>query len=161
MEHFRRPGPSKDRPVPTRLRLPSRDFNGDGIEDVVVGGTVGVPLSVFFGNGDGTFRPPVVSSFNVGTVLLVVDLNGDGKADLLVGNHYFSALLGNGNGTFQMSPWGGLWKRGLAAGDLNGDGKVDVVYPGLRRTSKFNWAAVTPILRAPKPTQSALIPPRW
>ena len=121
------PGPAASNPSTIAVG----DFNGDGIEDVVVGGTVGVPLSVFFGNGDGTFQPPVVSNlFNVGTVLLVVDLNGDGKADLLVGNHYFSALLGNGDGTFQLSPWVGYGDGGLAAGDLNGDGKVDVVYPG-------------------------------
>jgi hypothetical protein len=105
------------------------DFNRDGIEDLAVGSASGTTLNVFFGNGDGSFQSPVLSLFDVGTNLLVQDLNGDGNADLLVGSGYFYALLGNGDGTFAESPWVGFGSGGLAVGDLNGDGKADVVFP--------------------------------
>src|SRR5262249_59319579 len=34
------------------------DFNGDGIPDVVTGNRIDNTVSVFLGNGDGTFQPP-------------------------------------------------------------------------------------------------------
>src|SRR5580693_4623455 len=76
------------------------DVNGDGKPDLVVAnscppnsstcpsptdeGSVGVLL----GNGDGTFRPPVVydSGGVLATWVAVADVNGDGKPDLLVTN---------------------------------------------------------------------------
>src|SRR5450755_4670040 len=41
------------------LALAVADFNGDGKQDVVV---LGELMSVFLGNGDSTFRPPVTTS---------------------------------------------------------------------------------------------------
>jgi hypothetical protein len=67
------------------------DLNGDGIPDVAFVGQVGRNagyVGVLEGNGDGTFqpaeiyRPGGVHSTWVG----VMDLNGDGKPDLIVEN---------------------------------------------------------------------------
>ena len=81
------------------------DFNGDGKADLAATNFNGMNVSVFLGNGDGTFRPQVV--YDVGSYpdsIAVADFNGDGKADLAVVNESdqnVSVLLGNGDGTFQ------------------------------------------------------------
>jgi hypothetical protein len=133
------------------------DVNGDGKPDLLVAsqcdvssgcanGTVGVLL----GNGDGTFEPTQVLAAGGQSVasLAVADVNGDGKPDLLVTNHcgFFpgpncgsdgisspgsvSALLGNGDGTFQAAASygaGGELTYGVAVADVNGDGKPDLL----------------------------------
>jgi hypothetical protein len=67
------------------------DVNGDGKPDLIVGNSCGdstcadSTLSVLAGNGDGTFQPAVVydlGGYEVASVL-VADLNGDGKPDLI------------------------------------------------------------------------------
>src|SRR5690349_3563749 len=63
----------------------------------------GKNVSVFLGNGDGTFAP--ANTFAVGAGAIEVasdDLNGDGNADLVVTDGITSAyvFLGRGDGTF-------------------------------------------------------------
>src|ERR1700738_1243265 len=69
------------------------DFNNDGIPDIVVGNNgISSGLTVYLGNGDGTFRPAVDSAPGVGTFDMTVgDFNGAGKLDV--------ALAGYVNGT--------------------------------------------------------------
>jgi hypothetical protein len=119
------------------------DVNGDGKPDLVVSnmcvssgdcstGTVGVLL----GNGDGTFQTAVTygSGGQFASPVVLADVNGDGKLDLLVGNEgTVGVLLGNGDGTFQAATATETPEEldsgdgSLAIADFNGDGKLDVV----------------------------------
>src|SRR6266571_3814259 len=86
------------------------DVNGDGKPDLLVGGAcpngdcmAGGTVSVLLGNGDGTFQAWVnysAAPSGSGTVV-VADVNGDGKPDLILAGGAIGVLLGNGNGTFQ------------------------------------------------------------
>lgn len=102
------------------------DFNGDGKLDVATGNGVFRPYTtqgnviVLLGNGDGTFRSPILSALGFAPVYLTPgDFNRDGKVDLALVARYYSlggltgsqictaeavlALLGSGDGTFRVS----------------------------------------------------------
>ncbi len=124
------------------------DLNRDGTLDMVVSNTLSNTISVFLGNGDGTFQAP--RSFDVGAFalpfdgpfffagpdadrgLVLADFNGDGLPDVAVTNWAsgdVSVLLGRGDGTFapQRRFDATTAPLPLAVGDLNGDGVPDLV----------------------------------
>jgi hypothetical protein len=128
------------------------DLNGDHKPDIVVAnacgdfscsydGTVGVLL----GNGDGTFQPVVIyrsGGSDPGSVV-VADVDGDGRSDLLVTNACGDAncdgtvgvLLGNGNGTFKAATIyssGGALPKSMVVADVNHDGKPDLIVANLQ-----------------------------
>jgi uncharacterized lipoprotein NlpE involved in copper resistance len=122
------------------------DFNGDGKLDLFVPSIVLSPPSsypiILLGNGDGTFQAPMNSSQSFFPSSLngtgsyvrgwaIADINGDGKQDLVanVVAEGVTAMLGNGDGTFQapiFTPVTMGYSRWVAAGDFNGDGKADL-----------------------------------
>jgi PASTA domain/FG-GAP-like repeat/FG-GAP repeat len=131
------------------VSLVSGDFNGDGITDIAVGvnpgpgntGTSGV--YVLFGKTDGTFAQPVKIDASLNpTGLAAADINGDGKADLVVAdegafspqvNGALHVYLGNANGTFTSAAAPTTPASNysvIALGDLNGDGKLDLIVGG-------------------------------
>ena len=123
---------------PTSVAL--SDLNGDGKPDLVVtnGGPMSNAVSVWIGNGDGTFQQP--TDYRSGKRPLGVsfaDFNNDRIRDLLVINgekDSFSTFLGNGNATFQAGHDSGADagpNYGLAR-DFNGDHRVDVAIVNLQ-----------------------------
>ncbi len=115
------------------------DFNGDGLLDLVTAQQLSDTVSVLLGHGDGTFAPP--QSFAASgddftpSSLAVGDVNGDGRADLVINSLFvlegegsqLGVLLGNGDGTFQdpilATPQTG--QGDLALGDFDNDGLTD------------------------------------
>jgi hypothetical protein len=118
------------------------DFNGDGKQDLAVAnGFDGTnTVSIFIGNGDGTFQTPLSIVVGINPNDLVAgDFNGDGKMDLAVTDYPGCAcgrvfvLLGNGDGTFLSLPYDYLPSSSRllspVVGDFNRDGKLDLVIP--------------------------------
>lgn len=109
------------------------DVNGDGKLDVVATNDASLFVSLFLGNGDGTFQTVRNFSSRVsGLGLTVADVNADGRADAVV--PYFAGLvgiyLGQADGTLVLANTlsansGGTF--GTDVGDLNGDGRADIV----------------------------------
>ena len=131
-------------PAPQLTVLGVGDINGDNKPDLVAAAIPDVSIgliSVYLGNGDGTFThsgdyDPGISVWS----LAVADFDGDHHVDLAVGglnNAFVNILRGNGDGTFN-SPLAytvGGAPGGLAVADFNADGKPDLAAPNYSYTA--------------------------
>lgn len=113
------------------------DFNRDGHPDLVVANQADGTISIFLGNGDGTFGTQTPITIPTGTVasspsaVVTGDFNADGNIDIAVtdsANNRVLILLGNGDGTFRAPvPYvTGTKPVALVAQDFDGDGDPDL-----------------------------------
>jgi tetratricopeptide (TPR) repeat protein len=116
------------------------DFNADGNQDFAVTNFKDSTLSLFLGNGDGTFKQATGSPFALPTTttgpiaMASGDFNSDGNLDLALVNettNNVTILLGNGSASFSLatgSPFVvGKFPVAIASADLNGDSHADIV----------------------------------
>jgi len=108
------------------------DFNGDGKLDLAVSNSSGNTVSIYLGNGDGTFQPPFsFSSTTNPWGIAVGDLNSDGIPDLVIGSNSAAGLtvaIGNGLGGFTATTLpGGSCPTNPVLADVNHDGNLDIV----------------------------------
>ena len=139
-------------PAPSLRSIAVGDFNGDGKLDVAAASDClsdsdcsSGTMVILLGNGDGTFTGtgvtyPLGGIVSQPNTITVGDLNGDGKADIVVTlacapvvspcQGAVSVYLGNGDGSFQTPntyPTTGNGAIPVAIGDFNKDGKPDVL----------------------------------
>lgn len=113
------------------------DFTGDGRADIAVASRQDIQGSreaaIFAGNGAGAFAAPVITALSDDPdIMRVVNANGDGRADLILGGFAgVTIALGQSNGTLSAArvpnPAGSLFSSvfKLATGDFNADGNAD------------------------------------
>lgn len=111
------------------------DVNGDSRADLIW--TTFSPLVyVQLADATGMFGAPLSPPIQLGILMYsepvaAADLNGDGRADLAIGNSAFpwsiETFLGNGDGTFAHAASIPVPAQGsLTTADFNGDGRQDV-----------------------------------
>jgi len=131
------------------------DVDGDGNADIILG-PISTPassfslLTIFYGNGDGTFQAPVsLPTSHRYTQVVVTDVNGDNKPDLLMTDGSGIAVMTNlGGRKFDSETYyvaGGSVSR-LSVTDVNGDGFPDIV------VANSGGTTVTVLLNQPNGT---------
>jgi len=117
------------------------DVDGNGTPDIVSisdDNSNSTTVSTLAGDGHGNFQPAVTQQTFPGSYpgpAYLVDLNGDGKLDLLLNVQQIS---GTANSLLWLQNTGGAfappttlattWTNNFAVADFNGDGKPDIVY---------------------------------
>ena len=144
------------------------DVNGDGLDDVFIGGARGVPGRLFLQRRDGSFvessegQPWAADKEYEDWGAVFFDANGDGRPDLYVasGGYQLSPVsrllqdrlyINRGGGRFvrdsQALPAMPTSTAAVAAGDFTGDGKLDLFVGGRLTPRNYPYPARSYLLR--------------
>jgi hypothetical protein len=126
--------------------LASADLDQDGLNDLAVANHDTDYVTLLFGVPGGGFEVRASSRLDVNVsphshAVRLVDIDGDGYADLLVDDRRAEAIRlfrGVGHGGFGKStriPVGGDPYRGMTLIDINGDGETDLLTPNPNNVS--------------------------
>ncbi|MET8947535.1 FG-GAP and VCBS repeat-containing protein [Streptomyces sp. NPDC004542] len=145
------------------------DFNGDGYDDLAVGSprekvgtdTDGGALAILWGSASGLTGkgvdvpdPAAGSHDRWGKNLAAGDFDGDGRADLAVGNSSHTIYVYKGGFSNSGTPGGRTTVKppimngsndspdgpiNLTAGDVNGDGRTDLIVDGYETRTGNGW----------------------
>jgi hypothetical protein len=143
------------------------DVDGNGLDDIIVGGNSFIPAQLFLQQQNGTFiqRPLIPGEISYSNTkdegLLLFDANGDGKIDLYVAKGGYAnapndttyqdrLYINDGKGNFTLAanalPINHTSKLCVRAIDYNRDGKLDLFISG--RVDPWNY---------PKPVSSFIL----
>jgi hypothetical protein len=148
--------------------LAKADVNGDGLEDIYLGGAIGQPGALYLQTAEGRFtlsssQPWDTDSVHEQVNALFFDADRDGDMDLYIvcgGNEYadksdeYQDLLyiNDGKGHFTLAPAGALppmlsSKLAIAAGDFDHDGDIDLFIGGRGLPGSFPLPSKSYLLR--------------
>jgi hypothetical protein len=117
---------------PLNATVLAADFNGDGKPDLNIGNALpntsySGTQSVELNQGNGVFGSPIAVQHGSPNI---VDLNGDGRADMIFASDQIYVSLGQADGSFRLvttplrlAQFSGLFN----VGDVNRDGKPDLI----------------------------------
>lgn len=147
------------------VRVAVADVTGDGVSDIITAPGPGMTatIRVFDGRNGTAVTGPVgqflglaTASLRVGAFVAAADVNGDGKADVIVGTDagtraQIRIYNGATGGLLRTITPLGTSTGGVrvAAADIDGDGKADVIAAGGRST--------TPVVKAFKAATGATL----
>jgi hypothetical protein len=113
------------------------DVNNDNKPDIIVANQYGYNVGVLLNGGNGTFLSQTAYSTGSSShpqFVSVVDINGDGKPDIIVGSNGendFGVFFNFGNGTFlPQVPYrtgAASYPPSLTVADVNNDNKPDII----------------------------------
>ncbi len=123
--------------------LRTADLTGDGVLDLVAGVRAGSgvsSLSIFVGNGNGTFKArTTLATTSEPLGITIADIDRDGLQDIVAldaGSPTISFFKGNGNGTFAAAitkatgTTGPFFGYAIQSADVNLDGNQDLITSG-------------------------------